>query len=96
MPLTCTALSEPTAHAWIFTNHLRRRALERGISDAQIQAVLTEPDITYCQRSYGPNRQVRQRDDLGVVVDVASRAVITVVFRDPARWTNHPTAAVAA
>lgn len=87
MQVSDPASADPTPRAWIFTNHLRRRALERGISEAQIRAVIADPDVTYCQPTYGPNRQVRQRDDLGVVVDLATRAVITVVYRDAARWT---------
>lgn len=96
MESICPALSASAPQPWIFTAHLRRRALERGISDAQIHAVLTDPDVTYCQNIYGPGRQVRQRDNLGVVVDTASRAVITVVFRDADHWARHLTAVVAA
>jgi Domain of unknown function (DUF4258) len=86
-----------TASGWTFTNHLHRRALERGISGSQITAVLDDPEITYAQTNYGPNRQVRQRGELSVVVDLATRTVITVVFRSHDRWLQQlASAAVAA
>lgn len=72
--------------SWRFTHHLCIRAAERGITTAEINVVLADPEITYAQPGYGPNRRVMQRGELGVVVDVATSAVITVVFRDPARW----------
>ena len=81
---------------WTFTHHLHRRALERGVTDADIRAVLYKPEITYTQTSYGPDRQVRQRGELGVVVDVATRTVITVVFRDHGRWLQHESVAAVA
>ncbi|QSE86571.1 DUF4258 domain-containing protein [Rhodococcus koreensis] len=71
---------------WTYTHHLRQRALERGITDSEIRTVLDDPEVTYSQSRYGPTRQVRQRGDLGIIVDTDSRAVITVLFRAPERW----------
>lgn len=88
--------SRTTASGWTFTNHLHRRARERGISESDISAVLHDPEITYTQTSYGANRQVRQRGELGVV-DLETRTVITVVFRSHDRWLRRlACAAVAA
>jgi hypothetical protein len=42
---------------------VRVRAAERSISDADLTAVLHDPQIT--QTTYRPDRQVRQRGDLG-------------------------------
>lgn len=71
---------------WALSRHSRLRAIERGISEAQIRDVLCDPDVTYTQSNYGPNRQVLQGGDLGVVVDWSSHTVITVLFRDQQRW----------
>lgn len=79
-----TAEKEP----WRYTQHCRRRAAERGITLGQIDRVLTEPEISYAQTTYGPHRQVRQRGELAVVVNTATRTVITVLFRDQARRTE--------
>jgi hypothetical protein len=82
---------------WVFTHHLRQRATERGITEAAITAVLNNPQVTYTQNLYGPERQVRQRGELAVVVNRATRTVITVLFHDDAHWAgHHSTAAVVA
>jgi hypothetical protein len=70
---------------------VRVRAAERSISDADLTAVLHDPQITYTQTTYRPDRQVRQRGDLGLVVDLATHTVITVLFRDHERWLRHLT-----
>jgi hypothetical protein len=62
------------------------RAAEHGITTAALNAALTDPEITHAQPSYGPNRHVIQHGEIGVVIDVATATVITVLFRDPARW----------
>ncbi len=71
-----------------YTPHCRRRAAERGITLEQIASVLARPEVTYVQTTYGPDRQIRQRGDLAVVVNQAARTVITVLFRDQAEWTG--------
>lgn len=81
--------SRTSGSDWRFTAHARRRAAERGVTESELLAVLARPQVTYSQNSHGPGRQVCQRGELGVVVHSASRAVITVVFRDPARWMRH-------
>jgi len=80
---------------WHLTSHLRSRAAERGISDAEVFEALEDPEVTYDQSKYGPNRQVRQRGRLGVVVDRSTGAVITVVFRSDALWLAQRTGCLA-
>lgn len=74
---------------WHLTNHLRRRAAERGISEAEVMGVLYAPEVTYDQLAYGPHRQVRQGGRIGVVVDCSTGAAITVVFRSRQDWADH-------
>lgn len=76
----------PPTQGWYLTHHLRARAAERGITDNDVFEVLDQPEVVYDQDSYGPNRQVRQRGNLGVVVDRSTGAVITVVFRTHDLW----------
>ena len=52
-----------------------------GSPVAEIVEALDDPEVTYAQDCYAPNRQVRQRGRLGVIVDRSTRAAITVVFR---------------
>jgi hypothetical protein len=86
----------PSASGWYLTHHLRKRAIERGITDAEVFEVLQDPEVTYDQAGYGPSRQVRQRGLLGVVVNASTGAVITVVFRDHERWLRHQSVAAVA
>ncbi|HTW06428.1 MAG TPA: DUF4258 domain-containing protein [Acidimicrobiales bacterium] len=74
---------------WHFTRHLRVRAAERGFSEVEVYKALHEPEVVYDQDDYAPNRQVRQRGRLGVVVNRSTGAVITVVFRSPNTWRAH-------
>lgn len=74
---------------WYLSRHALDRMSERGFSEAEVAAALTEPEIVYCQEAYGPGRQVRQYGRIGVVVDPVRRTVITVVFRSPASWAQH-------
>ncbi len=76
------------APRWYLTSHLRRRAAERGITEDEVMlmGVLADPEVTYEQETFGPNRQVCQRGRLGVVVDRSTGAVITVVFRSGQAW----------
>ncbi len=78
--------NESQAPRWYLTSHLRRRAAERGITEDEVMRVLAEPEVTYEQETFGPNRQVCQRGRLGVVVDRSTGAVITVVFRSGQAW----------
>ena len=82
MPRTIT----PADVDWHLTHHLLARAAERGISENEIHAVLDDPQVTYSQNTYGLGRQIRQRGNLGVVVDTRTLAVITVLFRSPETW----------
>ena len=77
--------ASPQPH-WHFTHHFQQRATERGITRPEVYAVLNDPEVVYDQPSYGPTRQVRQRGRLGIVVDFATGAVITVVFRSHQLW----------
>jgi hypothetical protein len=74
---------------WSFTNHVRRRAAERGISVPALLQVLADPEVTYAQTAYGPGRHVFQRGDVGVVVHLRTRTVITVLFRHDVCWARH-------
>jgi hypothetical protein len=74
---------------WWFCGHARRRATERGITGAEMLAVLRDPQVTYTQNTYGPDRQILQRGELGLVVHPPTRTVITVIYRHPARWKEH-------
>lgn len=74
---------------WHLTEHLRRRAAERGISETEMYEALDAPEVVYDQDYYAPNRQVRQRGRLGVVVNRSTGAVITVVFRSRGAWLEH-------
>jgi hypothetical protein len=77
---------DQAAAVWRLTVHVRSRAVERGVTEEEILRVVEHPERIYDQMGYGRNRQVRQRGDLGVVVDRCTHAVITVVFRNPADW----------
>jgi len=90
-------MSEPTemhVPSCYLTKHARERAAERGITHAELFQVIGAPDVTYDQSNYGPNRQVRQRGPLGVVVDQSTGAVITVLFRSYDQWLNQFPASV--
>lgn len=77
------------APRWHLTRHLRLRATERGISEAELYQALDYPEVVYDQDDHAPNRQVRQRGRLGVVVNRSTGAVITVVFRSHDAWLSH-------
>jgi hypothetical protein len=83
--------STSASPGWYLTHHLLLRAAERGISEAEILEVLDDPEVIYDQDYYAPNRQVRQRGRLGVVVDRSTGAVITVVFRTRQLWMQQLT-----
>lgn len=78
-----------TQPRWHLTRHLRQRATERGISEMEVYQALDHPEVVYEQHDYAPNRQVRQRGRLGVVVNRSTGAVITVVFRSHDAWLDH-------
>jgi Domain of unknown function (DUF4258) len=73
---------------WHFTRHLRLRATERGISEAEMYEALEQPEVVYDQDDHAPDRQVRQRGRLGVVVNRSTGAVITVLFRSHDAWLD--------
>jgi len=77
---------QSAAHGWHLTHHARQRAHERGLTEADLRLVLDDPDVTYTQSGYGPDRQVRQRGDYAVVINTVTRNVITVVYRSRQRW----------
>lgn len=74
------------APIWHLTYHARKRAAERGIADTELLKALNQPDVTYEQNDYGPNRQMRQRGGIGVVVDQSTGAIITALFRSQDYW----------
>ncbi|MGH9129358.1 MAG: DUF4258 domain-containing protein [Acidimicrobiales bacterium] len=78
-----------TQPCWHLTQHLRLRAIERGISETEVYQALHDPEVVYNQDDYAPNRQVRQRGRVGVVVNRSTGAVITVVFRSCDAWLDH-------
>lgn len=72
---------------WSVTAHARRRAAERGLTGTELCLVVEAPTLAYPQSgSYGPDRQVRVRGEWAAIVDPSTHTVITVLFRDPARW----------
>lgn len=75
-----------TAPSWHLTYHARRRAAERGITYAELFGAVNQPEVTYDQSDYGPNRQMRQRGRISAVVDLSTGAVITAVFRSRDHW----------
>ncbi len=82
---------------WRITAHARGRARARGICDRDLRFTVMQPDYTYPQTdSYGSDRHVHVRGDWAVVVNRAERTVITVLYRDPARWLLTDTADVEA
>ncbi|MFF2300702.1 DUF4258 domain-containing protein [Arthrobacter sp. NPDC058127] len=82
--------TEKPAPSWHLTHHARKRAAERGIPNAELLRALNQPDVTYEQSDYGPNRQMRQLGRIGVVVDRSTGAVITAVFRNRDHWIAQP------
>lgn len=81
-------MSTHTEDPWVFTHHMRVRATQRNIDLAQIEGAITNPEITYAQPNYGPDRAIYQRGDLAVVVAPTTRTVITVLFHTPDNWTD--------
>lgn len=74
---------------WRITEHARARAAERGICDRDLRLTIEEPWCTYPQTdTYGANRQVRSRGDWAVVVNPATRTLITVLFRSQAHYPH--------
>jgi hypothetical protein len=59
------------------------------LSADEFRDALERPGISYCQAAYGPGRQVRQRGRLGVIVDMSSQTIITVVFRRDDDWQRY-------
>ena len=72
---------------WRITQHARARAVERGICDRDLRLTVEEPWCSYPQTdTYGADRQVRVRGDWAVVVNPATRTLITILFSSRARW----------
>jgi hypothetical protein len=62
-----------------YTNHARSRMRERGISVAEVEEAVRNPDVIYPD---GPGRTNYVKGGIRVVVtDAAPRKVITVVRR---------------
>jgi len=74
---------------WRLTRHAETRAAEHGFDGAELLAALERPDVSYTQANHGKLRQVRQESRVAVVVDPATRVVVTVLFRSPAEWRRH-------
>ncbi|MEU4579959.1 hypothetical protein [Nonomuraea sp. NPDC023979] len=72
---------------WTFTKHALGRALDRLVTPEEIRACLESPALVYSQSGPYKGRTVRQAGRVALVVDVESKTVLSVVFKQPADWT---------
>ncbi len=73
---------------WRISGHARSKAAARGFEVREILLAAAEPEVAYEQSHYGTGRFMHQRGDAAVAVDVASRTVITVLWRHETHWTD--------
>lgn len=74
-----------------FTVHAQRTMAERGVTRAEIEEAVAEPEVTYRGNSSRPDCKVFQRGELGVVVlpeGDGDYLVITVLWRKRNDWTS--------
>lgn len=77
--------------AAFLTRHALERALEMGVSRADVEATLADPELTYPQSAtlYGRERRVHVRAGIGVVADARDGAVVTILYADATTQRRH-------
>jgi phage-related baseplate assembly protein len=73
---------------WRLTAHARSAARSRGFNLQEILLTAADPEVVYTAYDYGPDREVRQRGDVAVVVDSSSEVIVTVLWRHLDSWTD--------
>jgi hypothetical protein len=73
---------------WRLCTHARDRAREREVSVREVLEVIASPDVVDAALDWGPGRYVYRRRDLAVVVVPATKWIITILWNNPARWTD--------
>lgn len=75
---------------WAYlTAHAADRAHELGFHETEVLACIAAPENTYpCHPSYGTNRRTYQRGDCCCILDMTTRAIITVLLRTPLEWAH--------
>lgn len=73
----------------VLTPHAAQRRVEHGFSEDDVLMAVALPEQSYpCAAHYGPGRRMYQRHRVAVVVDEASRVVVTVLPRVQERWEH--------
>jgi hypothetical protein len=71
-----------------YTSHALLNMQKMGVTSAEVEEVLRNSQISYSQRDYPGNREMRQGERLSVVVDLDDRVVVTVLWRLQEVWVR--------
>jgi len=77
---------------WRLTRHARVAAATRCFDVRQVLLAAQAPEESWGQDYYAPGREMRCRGDVAVVVHVADRVIVTVLWNQEERWTNEQAA----
>lgn len=73
---------------WRLTHHARIAAAVRQFPIRDVLLAAQDPDASWNQDYYAPGREMRCRGDVAVVVHVAARVIVTVLWNNEERWTD--------
>ncbi|MGV8973323.1 MAG: DUF4258 domain-containing protein [Rhodoglobus sp.] len=73
---------------WRLCDHARDSARKRGVTVREVLEAIQSPDLVEAAFSWGPGRYTYKHRDLEVVVVPATKWVITILWNNPARWTD--------
>lgn len=77
---------------WRLTHHARVAAAVRKFDIRDVLLAAQAPEEVWAQDYYAPGREMRCRGDVAVVVHVADRVVVTVLWNNEQRWTDEQAA----
>lgn len=81
-------LTSGGSSGWRMSRHARAKITSRAFSESDVLRAVTDPFIIRTQENYGPNRQLRVRDHVAVVVEAHRQIIITVLLRSHEHWTD--------
>lgn len=73
---------------WRLTTHARAAATVRRFDVRDVLLAAQAPEESWSQDYYAPGREMRCRGDVAVVVHVADRVIVTVLWNNEERWTD--------
>lgn len=77
---------------WRPTRHARAAAAVRGFDMRDVLLAAQAPEESWDQSYFAPGREMRCRGDVAVVVHVAHRVIVTVLWNNEERWTDEQAA----